>query len=158
MGAQVENVLAYNKQNPLLAKQNIENFKIALNPTTIAKMQLRFPEDFRDIKPDSLEMLEAAVEVFELFQRTEWESGRYSKSRSQNNADHTIHKQQTTSPGREAQVKSNKNHLHKTGVTWMEPIAPDTTKADIAEINTNDDDEAYIEDVTPTMLWLSMLW
>jgi hypothetical protein len=71
MGAQVENVLAYNKQNPLLAKQNIENFKIALNPTTIAKMQLRFPEDFRDIKPDSLEMLEAAVEVFELFQRTE---------------------------------------------------------------------------------------
>jgi hypothetical protein len=34
----------------------------------------------------------------------------------------------------------------------MEPIAPDTTKADIAEINTNDDDEAYIEDVTPTML------
>jgi hypothetical protein len=33
----------------------------------------------------------------------------------------------------------------------MGPIAPDTTKTDTAEINTNDDDKAYIKDVTPTI-------
>jgi hypothetical protein len=71
MGAQVENVLKYNKENPTQAKQNMENFKTALNPITIAKMQLRFPEEFRDIEPDSLQMLEAAVELFELFQTKE---------------------------------------------------------------------------------------
>ena len=69
MGAQVENVLKYNKDNPLQAKQNMENFKTALNPATIKKMQLRFPDEFKEIEPDSLEMLEHAVELFEMFQR-----------------------------------------------------------------------------------------
>jgi hypothetical protein len=71
MGAQVENVLKYNKEHPAQAKQNMENFKTALNPATIKKMQIRFPEEFQGIKPDSMEMLEAAVELFEMFQSTE---------------------------------------------------------------------------------------
>jgi hypothetical protein len=71
MGAQVENVLKYNKENPIQAKQNMDNFKTALNPATIKKMQPRFPEEFNDIEPDSLEMLEAAVELFEMFQLSE---------------------------------------------------------------------------------------
>ena len=71
MGAQVENVIKYNKDNPIQSKQNMVNFKTALNPATIAKMQLRFPEEFKNIEPDSLEMLEAAVELFELFQTKE---------------------------------------------------------------------------------------
>ena len=71
MGAQVENVIKWNKDNPVEAKQNMENFKTALNPTTIAKMQARFPTEFQDIEPDSREMLEAAVDIFELFQTTE---------------------------------------------------------------------------------------
>jgi hypothetical protein len=71
MGAQVENVIKYNKDNPEQAKKNIENFKAALNPLTISKMQLRFPEEFKNIEPDSVEMLEAAVELFELFQTNE---------------------------------------------------------------------------------------
>ena len=71
MGAQVENVLKYNKDNPLQAKKNMENFKTALNPATIKKMQLRFPAEFEEIEPDSLEMLEHAVELFEMFQRDE---------------------------------------------------------------------------------------
>jgi hypothetical protein len=71
MGAQVENVIKYNKDNPEQALKNMENFKTALNPATIAKMQLRFPDEFRDIEPHSLEMLEAAVELFEIFQTTE---------------------------------------------------------------------------------------
>jgi hypothetical protein len=70
MGAQVENVIKYNKENPEQAKKNMENFKTALNPATVAKMQLRFPDEFKDIEPDSLEMLEAAVELFEIFQTT----------------------------------------------------------------------------------------
>ena len=71
MGAQVENVLKYNKDNPLQAKQNMENFKTALNPATIKKMQLRFPDEFKEIEPDSLEMLEHAVELFEMSQRND---------------------------------------------------------------------------------------
>ena len=72
MGVQVvENVLKYNKENPLQAKKNMENFKTALNPATIKKMQLRFPDEFKEIEPDSLEMLEHAVELFEMFQRDE---------------------------------------------------------------------------------------
>ena len=71
MGAQVENVLKYNKENPIQAKKNMENLKTALNPATIKKMQLRFPDEFREIEPDSLEMLEHAVELFEMFQRDE---------------------------------------------------------------------------------------
>ena len=71
MGAQVENVIKYNKDNPIQAKQNMLNFKTALNPVTIAKMQLRFPGEFQNIEPDSLEVLEAAVELFELFQNKE---------------------------------------------------------------------------------------
>jgi hypothetical protein len=71
MGAQVENVLKYNKDNPDTAKKNIENFKTAMNPATIKAMQARFPEEFRGLEPDSLEMLEAAVGVFELFNRTD---------------------------------------------------------------------------------------
>ena len=71
MGAQVENVLKYNKENPLQAKKNMENFKTALTPATIKKMQLRFPDEFKEIEPDSLEMLEHAVELFEMFQRDE---------------------------------------------------------------------------------------
>ena len=68
MGAQVENVIEYNKEFPAAAKQNMINFKKALNPITIAKMQLRFPDEFRGIEPDSVEMIETAVEIFELFQ------------------------------------------------------------------------------------------
>jgi hypothetical protein len=49
----------------------MENFKTALNPATIKKMQLRFPDEFKEIEPDSLEMLEHAVELFEMFQRDE---------------------------------------------------------------------------------------
>jgi hypothetical protein len=72
MGAQVQNVIKYNQDNPEQAKKNMDNFKAALNPaTTIAKMQLRFPEEFQNIEPDSLEMLEAAVELFEIFQTNE---------------------------------------------------------------------------------------
>ena len=71
MSAQVENILKYNKEHPTRAKENMDNFKTALNPITIAKMQLRFPEEFRDIDPDSLEMLEVAVEIFEMFQPEE---------------------------------------------------------------------------------------
>ena len=71
MGAQVENVLKCNKDNPAQAKQNMENFKAALNPATSKKMQLRFPEEFQGTEPDSIEMLEAAVELFEMFQGTE---------------------------------------------------------------------------------------
>ena len=67
MGAQVENVLKWNKENPIQAKQNTENFKKALNPVTIAKMIAHFPKKFEGFAPDSTEMLEAAVEVFELF-------------------------------------------------------------------------------------------
>ncbi len=71
MGAQVENVLKYNKDNPEQAKQNTENFKKALNPATIAKMIAFFPKEFENIEPDSLEMLEAAVAVFEIFENDE---------------------------------------------------------------------------------------
>jgi len=71
MGAQVENVLKYNKENPEQAQKNMENFKAALNPATIKKMQIRFPEEFKDIEADSQEMLEAAVELFEMFQLDE---------------------------------------------------------------------------------------
>ena len=71
MGAQVENVLKCNKENPIQAKQNMDNFKTALNPATIKKMQLQFPEEFQDTEPDSLEMLEAAVELFEMLQLNE---------------------------------------------------------------------------------------
>ena len=71
MGAQVENVLKYNKKNPLQAKKNMKNFKSALNPATIKKMQLRFSDEFREIEPGSLEMLEQAVELFEMFQLDE---------------------------------------------------------------------------------------
>ena len=68
MGAQVENVLKYNKENPIQAQENIDNFKAALNPATIKKMKIRFPEEFKDMEADSQEMLEAAVESFEMFQ------------------------------------------------------------------------------------------
>jgi hypothetical protein len=71
MGAQTENVLKYNKDNPERAKENMKIFKTALNPATIAKMQLRFPNEFRGLELDSSEMLEAAVSVFEIFHRTE---------------------------------------------------------------------------------------
>ena len=71
VGAQVENVLKYNKANPLQAKKNMENFKTALNPATIKKMPLRFPDKFKEIEPDSLKMPEHAVELFEMFQRDE---------------------------------------------------------------------------------------
>jgi hypothetical protein len=71
MGAQVENVLKYNKENPEKAKENMANFKRALNPTTITKMQIRFPEEFQGLEPDSMEMMEAAVSVFELFHKTD---------------------------------------------------------------------------------------
>ena len=69
MGAQVENVLKYNKENPTRALENMENFKSALNPATIKNMQIRFPDEFKDIEPDSTEMVELAVEFFEIFQR-----------------------------------------------------------------------------------------
>ncbi len=71
MGAQVENVLKYNKEHPEQSKRNMENFKTAINPVTIKKMQIRFPEEFEGIEPDSMEMLDAAVELFEMFQGTE---------------------------------------------------------------------------------------
>jgi hypothetical protein len=38
---------------------------------TIAKMQLRFPDEFKNIEPDSVEMPEAAAEPSELFQSHE---------------------------------------------------------------------------------------
>jgi hypothetical protein len=71
MGSQVENVLKYNKDHPEQAKKNMENFKTALNPVTIRKMQLQFPAEFKGVEPDSGEMIEAAVELFEMFQDTE---------------------------------------------------------------------------------------
>ena len=71
MGAQVENVTKYYKDNPIQTLKNMESFRKAINPATIAKMELRFPEEFKNIEPDSLEMLEAAVELFELFQNKE---------------------------------------------------------------------------------------
>jgi hypothetical protein len=45
----------------------LENFKKALNPVTISKMIVHFPREFEGIEEGSQEMLEAAVEVFELF-------------------------------------------------------------------------------------------
>ena len=60
--------MKYNKENPIQAQENIDNFKAALNPATIKKMQIRFPEEFKDIEADSQEILEAAVELFEMFQ------------------------------------------------------------------------------------------
>ena len=53
MGAQVENVLKYNKENSVQAQKNMDNVKAALNPATIKKMQIRFPEEFKDIEADS---------------------------------------------------------------------------------------------------------
>lgn len=68
----MENVLKYNKkENPLQAQKNMDNFKAALSPATIKKRQMRFPEEFKDIEPNSLEMLEAAVELFKMFQSSE---------------------------------------------------------------------------------------
>jgi hypothetical protein len=68
MGAQVENVIEHNKANPAQAKKNNrENFKTTLNPAVIAKLQAKCPENFRNIEPDSIDMLEAAVELFKLF-------------------------------------------------------------------------------------------
>jgi hypothetical protein len=68
MGAQVENVIEHNKANPAQAKKNNrENFKTTLNPAVIAKLQAKCPENFRNIEPDSIDMLEAAAELFELF-------------------------------------------------------------------------------------------
>ena len=64
--------MKYNKENPIQAQKNMDNFKAALNPATIKKMQIRFPEEFKDIEADSQEMLEAAVELFEMFQLGEW--------------------------------------------------------------------------------------
>jgi hypothetical protein len=67
MGAQVENVIECNKANPAQGKKNRENFKTILNPAVIAKLQAKYPENFRNIEPDSIDMLEAAAELFELF-------------------------------------------------------------------------------------------
>jgi hypothetical protein len=68
MGAQVENMIKHNKDNPIQAKQNMENIKLALNPATIAKMQAQFLDDFQNVEPDSAEMMEAAaVELFKMF-------------------------------------------------------------------------------------------
>jgi hypothetical protein len=67
MGGQVENVIEHNKANPAQAKKNRENFKTILNPAVIAKLQAKYPENFRNIEPDSIDMLEAAAELFELF-------------------------------------------------------------------------------------------
>lgn len=64
----MENVIEYNKANPAQAKKkNRENFKTILNPAVIAKLQANYPENFKNIEPDSIDMLEAAVELFELF-------------------------------------------------------------------------------------------
>jgi hypothetical protein len=71
MGAQVENVLKHDEDHQEQAKKNMENFKTALNPVTVRKMQLRFPAEFEGVEPDSTEMIEAAVELFEMFQDTE---------------------------------------------------------------------------------------
>jgi hypothetical protein len=60
MGAQVKKVIKCNKDNPIQAKQNMENFKAASNPATIAKAQARFPAESKDVEPDSLEMLVSA--------------------------------------------------------------------------------------------------
>ena len=49
----------------------MENFKTALNLATITKVQLGFPDKFKDVEPDSLEMLEVAVELFKMFQLKE---------------------------------------------------------------------------------------
>jgi hypothetical protein len=38
MGAQAENVLAHNKEHPLVAAENMKNFKTALNPATIKRI------------------------------------------------------------------------------------------------------------------------
>ena len=70
MGAhKVENGLNCKKEKPIQGKQNIDNFKIAFNPAAIKKTQPRFPEEFKDIEPNSLvEMLEASA----------WSSSKYS--------------------------------------------------------------------------------
>ena len=60
--------MKYNKENLIQAQKNMDNFKAALNPATIKKMKIRFPEEFKDMEADSQEMLEAAVESFEMFQ------------------------------------------------------------------------------------------
>jgi hypothetical protein len=67
MGAQVENVLTYNKDHPLIATENMKNFKTALNPATIKRILAQFPEKFLDMEPDSIEILEAAVDLFSVF-------------------------------------------------------------------------------------------
>jgi hypothetical protein len=67
MGAQVENVLVYNKEHPLVAAENMKNFKTALNPATIKRIIAQFPEQFQDMEPDSLEIIEAAVDLFSVF-------------------------------------------------------------------------------------------
>jgi hypothetical protein len=67
MGAQVENVLVCNKEHPLVAAENMKNFKTALNPATIKRIIAQFPEQFQDMEPDSLETIEAAVDLFSVF-------------------------------------------------------------------------------------------
>jgi hypothetical protein len=68
MGAQAENVLTHNKEHPILAAKNVKNFKTALNLATIKRTIAQFPEQFQDMEPNSLEMLEAAVDhLFSVF-------------------------------------------------------------------------------------------
>ncbi len=63
------NVLTYNKEHPIVAAKNVKNFKTALNLATIKRTIAQFPEQFQeDMEPDSLEMLEAAVDhLFSVF-------------------------------------------------------------------------------------------
>lgn len=63
-----------NKENPEKAKEKIcGQLQDCTEPTaTIANMQLRFPEEFRGLEPDSLEMLEAAAVSVYLKSSTEW--------------------------------------------------------------------------------------
>jgi hypothetical protein len=68
LAAQVTNIVKYIKDQPEKAQKNLDDFNKAQHPVTIAKMQVRFPEEFRNMEPDSDEMVQAAVDLFEMFQ------------------------------------------------------------------------------------------
>jgi hypothetical protein len=68
LAAQVTNIVKYIKDQPEKAQKNLDDFNKAQHPITIAKMQVRFPEEFRNMEPDSDEMVQAAVDLFEMFQ------------------------------------------------------------------------------------------